>query len=119
MCFSTRLRDLRKEKNCTQRQLAEILGLTANSVCEWEKSRSEPSIETITHLAQYFNVSTDYLLGRTDDFGTPVSLHQDLTDEEQSFLDLFRRLSRGERVRLLAFAAGLVGNGRPETESGT
>ena len=117
MTLPTRLKELRKEKNCTQRQLAAVLGLTPNSICEWEKGRSEPSAETIVEIARFFKTSTDYLLGVTDDFGSPVAASPLLSDEERSFLDLFRRLSRGERVQLLAFAAGLVGKERPDINS--
>lgn len=113
-----RLKELRKEKNCTQRHLAEVLGLTPNSICEWEKGRSEPSAETLVEIAKFFNTSTDYLLGVTDDFGSPAVPSPLLSDEERSFLDLFRRLSRGERAQLLAFAAGLVGKERPDTKFG-
>ncbi len=117
MTFPTRLKELRKEKNCTQRQLAEVLGLTPNSICEWEKERSQPSAEMIVEIAKFFDTTTDYLLGVTDDFGSPTALSPALSDEERSFLDLFRRLSRGERAQILAFAAGLLGKARPDTNS--
>ncbi len=115
--FQQRLKDLRLSKNMSQKQLAEMLGTTNSSVCDWERGRTEPDKTFVLKLADCLNVSTDYLLGRSDDLGIPIVSSPFLSDEEQSFLDLFRRLSRGERAQLLAFAAGLVGKERPDVNS--
>ena len=61
--FSQRLRDLRTEKGLTQKQLAEILGTTDDSIYSWERGRSQPSFETLRDIARYFSVSADYLIG--------------------------------------------------------
>ena len=102
----------------TQSELAKGIGFTQRAISKWVNLQSEPTETAIIKIANYFDVSADYLLGRTDDIGAPVSLHQDLTEEEQSFLELFRQLSRGERAQLLAFSAGLVGKKRPDTKFG-
>ena len=54
------------ENNKTQKQLAEILNTTDDSVFSWENGRSEPSIEMIRRICKYFEVSADYLLGLSD-----------------------------------------------------
>lgn len=64
--FSKRLADLRKYNKLTQKQLAEIIGTNNSSVCDWERGRSEPSIEMIIALCRLFDVSADYLLGLED-----------------------------------------------------
>lgn len=64
--FAVRLRELRMENNKTQKQLAEILNTTDDSVFSWENGRSEPSIEMIRRICKYFEVSADYLLGLSD-----------------------------------------------------
>lgn len=65
--FAQRLKDLRTdEKGLTQKKLAEIINTTDDCIFFWEKGRSEPSIDDIIALANYFDVSTDYLLGRSD-----------------------------------------------------
>jgi len=64
--FEQRLKELRKEKDLTQKQLAEILQTTDDSIFSWEKGRSQPSIEMIRKLSKFFGVSTDYLLGLED-----------------------------------------------------
>lgn len=65
--FGDRLKELRKNKNLSQEKLAEILNTSNNAVYNWEVGRSQPSIEMITKLADYFNVTTDYLLGFNQD----------------------------------------------------
>lgn len=64
--FRIRLKELRTERNLTQKQLAGHLDTTDDCVFFWEKGRSEPSIDEILKLAAFFDVTTDYLLGRVD-----------------------------------------------------
>lgn len=61
--FKTRVKEARKRKGLTQKQLATYLNLSANAICEWEKGRSEPSFDTLKKIADYFGVSVNYLLG--------------------------------------------------------
>ena len=65
--FGDRLKELRKEKKITQPELANMLGVTFSTVSAWEVGKAQPSYEILTKLAQYFNVTTDYLLGFTQD----------------------------------------------------
>lgn len=66
MEFKDRLIKLRKELNLTQEELAKKIGYTRTAVSAWEIGRNEPSNSDTVKLAEYFNVSTDYLLGKTD-----------------------------------------------------
>lgn len=61
--FATRLRALRKEKNMTQKMLADRLGLATSAVCSYEAGARCPSYEVLIKIAGIFRVSTDYLLG--------------------------------------------------------
>lgn len=61
--FGERLRQLRKQKNLTQKQLAELVGVTNSIISFYEVGDRMPSPEMIVKLAKAFNVSTDYLLG--------------------------------------------------------
>ena len=63
------MRDLRKSMDLTQKKLADILQTTNSSVCDWECARSQPDLETLVVLADFFDVTTDYLLGREDEVG--------------------------------------------------
>ena len=98
MEFSETLKYLRNSTQCTQKKLAEYLGLSANTVCEWEKNRSEPSIQTIRKLAEYFDVSADYLLGLEDDFGArtapaPTVMGDNYSLEERQLIEDYQKLN--------------------------
>ena len=61
--FSTRLKELRNEKNFTQRKIAELMNVSQVSYLHWEQGKTQPDIENIVKLCQLFGVSADYLLG--------------------------------------------------------
>ena len=64
--FGERIKLLRSEKNILQKDIAEYLSLHVRTYQYYEASTLEPSLENLVKLADYFQVSTDYLLGRTD-----------------------------------------------------
>ena len=64
--FAERLKSLRKEQNLTQQKIAEKLNISRGSYAQWEAQRTQPSSKSLETLANFFNVSTDYLLGNTD-----------------------------------------------------
>lgn len=61
------MRELRKNNNLTQDDIAKMFDVTNNAVYSWEVGKSQPSMEIIVELAKYFNVTTDYLLGLNQD----------------------------------------------------
>ncbi|MDE6276069.1 MAG: helix-turn-helix domain-containing protein [Clostridia bacterium] len=61
--FVKRLKELRKEKNLTQVQLAKATKLTASAISSWENNTRMPNAQAIITLAKFFEVTTDYLLG--------------------------------------------------------
>lgn len=65
--FSERLKELRKNKKLTQKSLAEAIGMSETGVQNYELEIRIPNAKTIILLADFFDVSTDYLLGRSDD----------------------------------------------------
>ena len=65
--FGERLRELRHSQSTSQMQLANALGLTQNSIGMMERGHRGTTIEKLVVIAEYFHVSTDYLLGITDD----------------------------------------------------
>ena len=64
--IADRIKSLREQQNITQSDLAKQLGITRSSVNAWEMGISVPSTQYIVELAHIFNVSTDYLLGKSD-----------------------------------------------------
>ena len=76
-----KIRDLRKQKRLSQTELGKYIGLSQTTVNAWENGRAEPSSVYLSKLADYFNVTTDYLLGRPEKH-----------EEDQEELDLEQAL---------------------------
>lgn len=64
--FGKRLRKLRLAKNMTQSELGKVVNVTNVGVAKWESDDRFPDKDTLIKLADFFDVSLDYLLGRTD-----------------------------------------------------
>jgi len=64
--FAERILELRKEKGISQAMLAKQLQVSYAVICYWETDRSEPTAPNLVKIADYFDVSVDYLLGRKD-----------------------------------------------------
>lgn len=71
MNFSKRLQELRKSKNLSQPELAAIIDVSDRSISAWERGLTLPNTETAIKIADYFNVSTDYLFGRDKETQDP------------------------------------------------
>lgn len=63
--FPNILKQLRKSRKLNQATLAEALGMSQATITSWENGKRIPDIEMLVKLADYFGVTTDYLLGRT------------------------------------------------------
>ena len=59
-----KIRNLRNEKRMSQTELSKILHVSQQTVTKWETGKAEPSSSAVANIANYFNVSADYLLGR-------------------------------------------------------
>lgn len=64
-----RLFELRTEKELSQRDLAKIMNVSQGTYNNWENSNTQPSIEQLIALAKFFDVSVDYLIGNSDNYG--------------------------------------------------
>lgn len=65
--FYERIKELRNLKRLSQKDFADKFSLTQQAVAKWEKNQASPNPDMLVKLADFFDVSTDYLLGRTDD----------------------------------------------------
>ena len=68
--FNRRLKELRTENNLTQKQLANIIECNQSMITRWEKGECEPTAGIIIAFAQFFDVTTDYLLGLENEDGS-------------------------------------------------
>ncbi len=92
--FGERLKQLRREKNLTQEQLAEVFGVARNSIFSYETGRRIPDIEVLKSYAEYFGVTSDYLLGLSDNRTPETTAIGDklgLSDEAIECLELYAR----------------------------
>lgn len=111
MDFAEISKTLRKERNLSQAQLADFLKVSKSCISMIEIGRNEPTANTLIRYADFFECSTDYLLGREDDFGNVVikeSSSVNLTVEEKSLCKNFRALSNERKMQVLEYAELLL-----------
>lgn len=75
--FASRLRRLRERKGMTQKDIANHFQLGESTVSMYEQGKREPDFDLLERIADYFEVSTDYLLGRTDQRNNVIQQHED------------------------------------------
>lgn len=92
LIYGQRIRELREERGISMMTLAKAIGVSDTAVCKWENQISEPKLSYIMKLSDYFNCSADYLMGRSDDFGSYIPKPQ-LKAEEMRILKIFHSLS--------------------------
>ena len=64
--FAERIKELRQQNNLSQMALANQTGISQSAIAKWELEKTEPTASAIVILAEYFNESSDYLLGLSD-----------------------------------------------------
>lgn len=62
-----RIRDIREDRDLTQKQIADFLHIRQNTYSQYENGHRQIPVEILVKLAQYYNTSVDYLLGMTDE----------------------------------------------------
>lgn len=102
-----RIRELRKEMDCTQNKLADVLGVTQDSISLWENDKRIPDTQYIVAMAKFFDVTTDYLLGLTDEYRS-VRFNEEnrrlnLPPEENMLLKKYRGMSDKEKALLTQY----------------
>lgn len=100
-----RISELRKQAGMSQFQLAKVLHIGQSTLAMYEKNKRKPSLEMLSAIADYFNVTTDYLLGRpekkkekqnvelTDDDIIMTYQGKELSDEDR---EIIKRLMNGK-----------------------
>lgn len=88
------LKRLRNERGINQGIIAKMLNITRQAYSNWERNENLPDINSLSLIADFFNVSTDFLLGRETE-KTPVPA---LSDSEMDLLAVFRRANKNFKV---------------------
>ncbi|EAC6276584.1 TPA: helix-turn-helix transcriptional regulator [Listeria innocua] len=87
--FGNRLKQLRKNNNKTQEDISKILGISRGAYSHIENGRNEPDMETIVKLANIFEVSTDYLLGKSNNgLVDTIAAHIDADASEEDIKEI-------------------------------
>lgn len=98
-----RVRKLREGHNMTQTELSEILGMkTYTTVSKWEKNENFPKGKDLKKLAEIFNVTSDYLLGLTDNRLGKITTHS----EQPQIISVYNKLEEPRQEKVLEFAKG-------------
>lgn len=98
-----RVRKLREGHNMTQTELSEILGMkTYTTVSKWEKNENFPKGKDLKKLAEIFNVTSDYLLGLTDNRLGKITTHS----EQPKIISVYNKLEQSRQEKVLDFAKG-------------
>ena len=97
MDFSERLKTLRAQRGLTQEQLAHSLDIPDTSVRRWESSGRPPKRERLEKLADFFGVSVDFLLGRTED-PTPPNKSKGIVEDYSPFLKAIKEKYPGVNI---------------------
>lgn len=96
------IKQLRKDAQKSQAEIAEYLNVSQVSYGRYELGLSEPNIETLIKLADYYNVSLDFLVNR------PFNNSVYLNDVERSILEMFREMSKDNQKLFYAEAKGIL-----------
>ncbi len=106
-----RVKDLREERQLSRAQLAKIVGSCERNVGRWENGESEPSCNFLIKLADYFNVTIDYIVGREDDFGNAVNANEKddkPPTRERQVLALYSKLDESQQQDVLTMLKALA-----------
>jgi transcriptional regulator with XRE-family HTH domain len=99
--FGNIIRDLRKQKGITQKELAQSLQLSESTIGMYERNERQPDYNTLIRIADYFNVSTDFLLGR--DFNVKEDRNNKELDQWLNDIKLAPSQKREELKRFWIF----------------
>lgn len=98
MSLGKRIKELRKTKNLTQIEFAKLFQISSGTIAMWETDKRQPDFTTLQKLADFFGVSTDYLLGRTEN----ALDRRPLSDIAENFIKEFGELFSDENFKKLA-----------------
>ena len=100
-----RLKELREQKRLNQEGLALMLNVSQSTVSAYEIGERTPDLTTLIAIAEFFNVSLDYLVGLTDI--KQVLKSSDLSPDELEHLRRYRELNRSDKEKIKAYMDGL------------
>ncbi|MGJ0846909.1 Helix-turn-helix [Tissierella praeacuta DSM 18095] len=94
------LKHLRQEREITQRELAKKLNISPSTIAMYETGQRKPDSDMLENIANFFNVSVDYLLGRTD-IKNPSEEISNAVENDPELLDFWNELKEREDLQVL------------------
>ena len=98
-----KLKQLRISENKSQTEFAKQFNLTQGTYSNYENGTTEPPIQTLVEIADYYNVSVDYLIGR--DFNNEVGY---LSVDDKNFVKMYLSLDDYSKVKVIGYVSGLL-----------
>lgn len=108
------LKELRKSKRLNQNELADFLGISNQAYQKYEYGTAEPNFDNLTKLADFYNVTTDFLLGREpcndpieqlpvgEQDRAIVQAYINLSDKERTeFVEILRKIAAGAEIKMV------------------
>lgn len=97
------LEKILKDNKITQKELAKEINLTPAGINNYIKGKTEPNIDTLIKIANYFNISLDYLVDRpySNDIGF-------ITNDEKELLNNYKKLNKINKIKILAELKGFL-----------
>ena len=104
--MNNRIRQLRKARHITMKELGLVVGLAESTISQYETGKRQPDNETLLKLSEYFNVTVGYLLGAEDcsSFPADVQEHDILDDVDVAFYGDYRELTEDDKETLRTMA---------------
>lgn len=106
--FRIILKRLREENKISQQKLANELKVSQSTVGMWENGKNKPEFDTLIKIADYFNVSVDYLLGKSENKNKPAD--ENISELDKELIKIMSKLTPAEAVRVRDFVSGLIAN---------
>lgn len=101
LLIGKRIKDLRKKRKLTQAELSDSINIGQSTLANFENGKRTIPVDIVIQLAQFFNVSTDYLLGLSNSPDAEIVHSEQLSSEEKEIIDVYRNLNAdGKRILL-------------------
>ncbi|MED1302643.1 transcriptional regulator [[Bacillus thuringiensis] serovar konkukian] len=94
-----KIKELRKNSKITQEQLGNAIGVSKMAISYFEKGKKSPGRESLEKIADYFEVTTDYLLGRSEDPELNEEEDKAVSEEGKNILAIIESLPEDERKK--------------------
>jgi transcriptional regulator with XRE-family HTH domain len=120
--FGELLSEIRRDRHMTQKDLAEVLHVSTGTISNYEKDVHLPDVDKLISIADYFNVTTDYLLGRTSYNVSPDVFETVVLNDKPAYevLENFKILSQEQRKAIgivlddMCFRAEIIQSSYPK-----